>query len=298
MLLISSCGAHALDQRQHDRRRHLLHDRRRNPIRNRVVDDRLRLLGRRRRLAEHTQCKQTAVARRILIEQDPLGTLGRLDVVQRVKTLHRLTRDQHRAVEPVAVRLTLTQVTRDLRAQRARRVLEQTERLGRRLDLLRLHRRLLCVRRCLCCARLLGLTTEHLVQHTRDRARAIRLRPRRRLGRNDGGHCPPLYSDLARRLAAVDEVEHTNHLVRRQLAQHRQTDFTVADEVAQDQRDREHLLVVAHVAVIGVPCGQTHVEARILRAPSPCAPARSHPACGAASSAACSESADADPAQP
>ena len=70
--------------------------------------------------------------------------------------------------------------------------------------------------------------------------------------------------DLPRRLAAVDEVEHADDLVRRQAAQHRQPDVAVALEAAQDQRDDEHLLVVADVAMVVVPGRQADVEPRVL----------------------------------
>ena len=38
----------------------------------------------------------------------------------------------------------------------------------------------------------------------------------------------------------------------------------MAGEVAQRQRDDEHLLVVAHVAVVGVPRREADVETRVL----------------------------------
>src|SRR5207253_1492581 len=68
---------------------------------------------------------------------------------------------------------------------------------------------------------------------------------------------------LLRLLAAMDEVEHAHDLVRRQGAEHRQTDIAMSLEIAEDQRDDEHFLVIAHVAVVGVPGTQAHVETRI-----------------------------------
>ena len=61
----------------------------------------------------------------------------------------------------------------------------------------------------------------------------------------------------------MDEVEHAHDLVRRQAAQQRQADVAVTFEGAQHQGDDEHLLVVAHVAVVVVPRGQPDVEPRV-----------------------------------
>ena len=85
----------------------------------------------------------------------------------------------------------------------------------------------------------------------------------------------------------MDEVEHAHDLVRRQAAQQRQADVAVALEVAEDQRDDEHLLVVADVAVVGVPGRQAHVEARVLLDHVLVDRPDLRRACGAASSAAC-----------
>ncbi len=63
----------------------------------------------------------------------------------------------------------------------------------------------------------------------------------------------------------MDEIEHAQDLVRRKAAQHRQADVTMPLEFAEDQCDDEHFLVVAHVAVVGVPGAQANVEARVLR---------------------------------
>ena len=98
-----------------------------------VLDDRPRLLGRRRRLGQLLEREQPAVGRRVLVEQDLLRPLARLDVQQRVQPLDRLAGDQHGAVEPVGVGLALAQVARDLRLQRPRRVAEQAELLDDRL---------------------------------------------------------------------------------------------------------------------------------------------------------------------
>src|SRR5262249_35939 len=50
-----------------------------------------------------------------------------------------------------------------------------------------------------------------------------------------------------------------------QAAQHRQAHVAMALEIAEDQRNDEHLLVVADVAVVGIPGAQPHVKARVLR---------------------------------
>ena len=63
----------------------------------------------------------------------------------------------------------------------------------------------------------------------------------------------------------MDEIEYAYDLVRRKAAQHCQTDVTMPLELAEDQCDDEHFLVVAHVAVVGVPGAQADVEARVFR---------------------------------
>ena len=92
---------------------------------------------------------------------------------------------------------------------------------------------------------------------------------------------------LSRRLAAVDEVEHAHDLVRRQAAKQRQADVAVAFECAQHQGDDEHLLVIAHVAMVVVPRREPHVEPRVELDQVAVNRVDLHRACGAASSAAC-----------
>ena len=62
----------------------------------------------------------------------------------------------------------------------------------------------------------------------------------------------------------MNEVEHADHLVGRQAAEQCQTDVAMSLESAEHERDDEHLLVVADVAVVVIPGGQADVEPRVL----------------------------------
>ena len=77
------------------------------------------------------------------------------------------------------------------------------------------------------------------------------------------GASAPFALDLPRGLAAVDEVEDADDLVGRQPAEQGQPDVPVPLEGAQDQRDDEHLLVVADVAMVVIPGGQPDIEPRV-----------------------------------
>ncbi len=66
-------------------------------------------------------------------------------------------------------------------------------------------------------------------------------------------------------LVALDEVHHARELIRRQATQQRQAHVAMPLRLREAEADHEHLLVVAHLAVVGVPRGQPHIEARILR---------------------------------
>ena len=157
-------------------------------------------------LGQHAQGKQPAVARRVLVEENPLRPLARLHVVQGVQPLDRLAGDQHAAVEPLGVRLPLAQVADDLRPQRPRRVAEQAERLGHQSSTSgfgtagrqRRHRR-----------RSGGAAAAR--DQTRDPRQHARLGLRRYCALGTRGAFASASSaldDLARGLAAVDEVEH------------------------------------------------------------------------------------------
>ena len=124
----------------------------------------------------------------------------------------RVARDQHAAVEPLGVRLALAQVPHDLGPQRRGGLRNRPN----------------------------SSTTVATGASALGHASRPSLLP--------GAAAP----DLPRRLAAVDEVEHADDLVGRQAAEQGQADVAVSLEGAQDQRDDEHLLVVADVAMIVV----------------------------------------------
>jgi hypothetical protein len=73
--------------------------------------------------------------------------------------------------------------------------------------------------------------------------------------------CP--HRHLARGLTAIHKVQHPADLVRRKIAPQRQPNIAVTREIAERQRRHEHLLVVAHITVVGIPCRQTDVEPRV-----------------------------------
>ena len=92
--------------------------------------DSARLVRRVFRSSKLPQRRQTAVGRRIVVEQNLLRSITRLDVQQRVQSLHRLTGNEDGAVEPVTVCFPLTQVASNFSLQRPRDVAEQTARDG------------------------------------------------------------------------------------------------------------------------------------------------------------------------
>lgn len=71
-------------------------------------------------------------------------------------------------------------------------------------------------------------------------------------------------ADLPRRLAAVNEVEYADHLVGRQAAEECQTNVAMSLERAEHERDDEHLLVVADVAVVVIPGAKADIEPGVL----------------------------------
>ena len=188
----------------------------------------LRLVGRALGLHQLFEREQPAVGRRVFVKEDLLCSVTGCHVQERIHPLDRLARDEHAAIEPFRIGFALAQVANDLGPQRPRWVAEQTE----LLDDLRCGARgrfRFCFRRARAASPLPAAPRAH----------------------------------LPGRLAAMNEVEHADHLVWRQAAQDRQADISVAFECAQHQGDDEHLLVVAHVAVVVVPCRQPHVEPRI-----------------------------------
>ena len=92
-----------------------------------MFDDRAGLVGGALGLDQFLEGKEPAVGRRILVEQDLLRPFAGSHVQKRVHPLDGLACHQHGAVEPLGIRLALAQVADDLRAERARRVAEQTE---------------------------------------------------------------------------------------------------------------------------------------------------------------------------
>jgi hypothetical protein len=232
---------HPPDQRREYRRRHALDQPDRDAERDLVRGDQLRLLVRGFGLRQRLQPGELRPGRRVLVEQHRLRPRARLDVQERVQPLQRLAGGERGRVEPVGVGLPLAQVPGDLGLQRPRQVAEQPElvhqRDGATFSQLRLAR-LLPLRRLLVDLRLERLRG-HVVRLLIDRDRHVLL-------------------------AAVDEVDDAADLVRRQVAEHREADVAVAREVGQRERDDEHLLVVADVAVVAVPRGEAHVEPRVL----------------------------------
>ena len=207
-----------------------------------MFDDRLRLIRRAFSGGQLAQGIQPAIGRRIVVEQDLLSSIIRRDMQQRVQPLHRLTSCQHTSVEPLRVRFALTQVTSDFRLHRPRDVAKQAEvfrdldRLGSFFQLARLRRTEQLARNA--SARSLGCLVKRLSVFAR--------------------------AGLSGLLAARDEVDNANHLVRRQVAQHCQAYIAVTREIRQHKVYDEHFLVIANIAVIGVPCGQPNVEPRVL----------------------------------
>ena len=153
---------------------------------------------------------------------------------------------QHRLVEPLGLLLALAQVALDLGPHRTRDVDEEADLLD------------LCLHRHGRLARRLTTTPTH---DAGGRRCGCSLRPAcwRRCG------CRIRYGYAPLHLVALDEVHHAGNLVRRQATQQRQADIAVSLRLREAEADHEHLLVVAHLAVIGVPRGHPDVEARVLR---------------------------------
>ena len=209
-----------------------------------MLDDRPGLIGRILAHRHRPQRVEAAVRRWVAIEQDLLSSLAWLHVEQGVQSFERLARGENRAVEPVGIAFALAEIASHLGLECPRQVAEEAELIDQPLS-----GRLVSEDAGLAAA------ARPPAEQTEGGAAALNL-----LARLD--RC--LVGELAALAAAVDEVDHAQDFVRRQTAEHGQSDVAVTFEVAQDQRHDKHLAVVAYVAVVVVPRGQTHVEQGVL----------------------------------